>query len=325
MYLRVGPTSHCRNAETGGYTTIVAAEVGRAIERLQLNPRMESELNYLDVRLRRRMPEIRVAVQKLIARCLLVNSESTVDGGSGVWASRAPRRISRGSHSEVTLVAEAERFTGRVDLVTVRDDSADLLDFKSGKPSDRHSRQLTLYGLLWVSDKVANPDRLPVGALTVMYPDCDRSVPVPTQWQAVKMQLRDEIERAEEELAETQPKANLSTECRYCPVRHMCDEYWGSPFARRDGASSSFTDIEVLVQQRNGSRSWKARLVADSSDILLRMSSENRTFAPGQRLRILDIVLIDYGDRDWKVATAVAGTEIFTVADAMRQLAVPQS
>ncbi len=302
----------------GGYTAIVAAEVGRAIERLQLNPRMESQLNYLDVRLRRRMPEIRVAVQKLIARSLLVNSESIGDGGSGVWASRAPRRISRGSHSEVTLVAEAERFTGRVDLVTVRDDSADLLDFKSGKPSDRDARQLTLYGLLWVSDKVANPDRLPVGALTAMYPDCDRSVPVPTQWQAVKVQLREEIERAEEELAETQPKANPSTECYYCPVRHMCDEYWGSPFIRRDGVSSSFTDIEVLLQQRNGPRSWKARLVADASDILLRTSSEDGAFAPGQHLRILDIALVDSGDTDWPVATAVASTEVYSVAGAMR-------
>ena len=311
--------------DLGGYTSIVSAEVGKAIERLQANPRMESQLDHVDVRLRQRIPEMRVAVQKLIARTSLVNSEPRVDGGGNPWASRVRGRISGGSHPEVTLVAEVERFTGRVDLVTVRDDSVDLLDFKSGKPSHRHSWQLTLYGLLWASDTVANPDRLPVRALTVVYPDADQPVAVPRQWQAVRVQLGGDIERGERALAEMPPKANPSAECRYCPVRHMCDEYWASPFTRRDGVGSSFTDIEVLVQQRNGPRSWKVRLVDDSSDILLRTSSEDGTFAPGQRLRILDIVLSDSGDTDWKVTTAVAGTEVYTVAGGTRQRAVLQS
>jgi hypothetical protein len=77
-----------------------------------------------------------------------------------------------------------------------------------------------------------------------------------------------------------------------------------------------FTDIEVLVRRRNGPRSWVARLIADSSEVLLRTSNEHDVFAPDQRLRILDIVVVDSGAKDLMVATAVAGTEMYAVTDA---------
>lgn len=300
----------------GGYTSIVTVGVNGALEGLNVNPRMDQQRVHLDVKLRRRIPEMRAAVQKLITRTSLVESVPDRNEGDGSRSIRPRSRISRGTHPEVTLFADDERFNGRVDLVTVREDCVDLLDFKSGGPVDRHSWQVTLYGLLWVSDQVANPGRLPIRSLTVVYPDRDLSVAVPTQWDDVRSQLVAEIARAEEGLAETPPSAYPSTDCYYCPVRHLCDEYWRSPYVQRDGRSSTFTDIEVLVRRRNGPRSWMARLIADSSEVLLRTSSEDDVFAPGQRLRILDIVVVESDDKDLRVATAVAGTEMYVVTDA---------
>lgn len=301
----------------GGFTSLVETQVDRTIDRLQSNPRVVPQLNHLGMRLRRRIPEVRVIVQKLIARTLIAKSDMAVDTGSGTETSHSRGRITRGYHPEVTLIADAERLTGRVDLVIVRDNSVDLLEFKSGRPSDRHHWQLTLYGLLWMNDNVANPYRLPVRMLKAMYPDGDRSVAVPAQWQAVRAQLGDEIRQGDEALANRPPKASPSPDCQYCPVRHMCDEYWESQFVRGTEFGSSFVDIEVLIRQRNGPRSWKARLLADSSDILLRTATENESFSPGQRLRILDIVLVDSGDTDWMVATAVGGTELYPLDDLM--------
>lgn len=299
----------------GGYTSIVSMGVAGVLEGLKVNPRMDRQRVHLDVKLRRRIPEMRATVQKLITRTSLVESVPDRNAGDGSWSIRPRSRISKGTHPEVTLFAEDERLNGRVDLLTVREDCVDLLDFKSGEPVDRHSWQVTLYGLLWVRDQVANPSRLPIRSLTVVYPDGDLSVAVPTQWNDVRSQLVAEIARAEEGLAQTPPRANPSTECYYCPVRHLCDEYWSSPYVRRDGHLSTFADIKVLVRRRNGPRSWMAQLIGGSSEVLLRTSSECDIFAPGQRLRILEIVVVDSGDKDLKVATAVAGTEMYAVTD----------
>jgi len=57
--------------------------------------------------------------------------------------------------------------------------------------------------------------------------------------------------------------------CRYCGVRHLCDEYWGSRHASKDHASSDsrFSDAAVKIVRRHGRMSFDAVLDASPASV----------------------------------------------------------
>jgi hypothetical protein len=202
---------------------------------------------------------------------------------------------------------------GRVDLLTVTSDHADILDFKTGEPAEHHTDQVVLYGLLWRLDVEANPDRIPVRTLTLAYLGSDRAVEVPADWEVPRRQLASQIELAERALGEQPPVAKPSTDCWWCPVRHLCDEYWASEYLTRE-AATSFRDTEVIVLGRNGPKSWSTRLARGPGDALLRTTTEDVAFDVGHQLRVLDAAVGQAEDEAWSVITLTAGSEVYSIA-----------
>ena len=151
-----------------------------------------------------------------------------------------------------------------------------------------------------------------IGALTVAYIDRDQSVPVPGDWDVLRRSLEERIVMADQALMALPPTAIPSAECRHCPVRQMCDEYWQSSHAVRD-ASSPFGDVEVDVLAPNGPKSWFVSLSGASGQSLLRTATEVEEFEVGQRLRVLNVAITETEDDNWTVVTINARSEIFSI------------
>lgn len=302
--------------ELGGYTKVVERCIEVAEERLASNPRMQPRVARAAANLRRRTPDIRSTVQALVAR--LPASRPHAAAGheprptSGVPRQRGP--FGPGRHPEARLRSDDRRFKGQIDLLDVGDDSANIIDFKSWQPDAHHSEQLILYGLLWLLDRIANPDGLHVGAMTVAYAGHDAVVTHPASWSDVETELERRIDEADQAISAT-PTPQLSPSCTTCTVRHMCDAYWLSQFPLAE--ASRFVDVEAQVLARNGATSWRVRLPRSAEDALLRTTSEDVVLAEARTVRLLDVAcerqLADDGASAVVILTAVASTEIFEV------------
>lgn len=293
----------------GGYSKIAARCVDDHLQRLGSNPRMAPQLDGLRARLNRRAAEMRRVIQALVSQSPAAPSKP--ERGSQQDGDPVKRaRLGEGRHLEATLVAEELRFAGRIDLLVVHSDHADIIDFKTGQPSESHKLQLHLYGLLWQLDETANARQLPVGSLTLGYVDGTEKVEPPSDWGELCDWLRDEIANAESQVLAQSPTATPSVECWHCPVRQLCDEYWDSPFTSRD-PESSFVDGEVSILSRNGPTSWLGRLTRDGSEVLLRASRDCEVMTPGSDVRILNLVAGKGEDLDGLILTLTRSTEVF--------------
>lgn len=298
----------------GGYPAIIERCITSIEGDLSKNRRMSERSARVGASLRRKAPEVRSAVQGLISRLGPLSPSDRLEPGPAEGRSRQRQRLRPGSYPEARLWADNERFKGQIDLLTVRPDAADIVDFKSGRHDEHHGEQVALYGLLWRLDDQANPDGLPVGTLTLAYVGTEKDVPHPSDWNEVEATLLSRIASADESISGV-PAARLSDSCAWCPVRHMCEAYWNSDYIRApDGA---FGDAEIEIESRNGSLSWNARVARTDEDALLRTSSEEITFAHSATVRLLDVVsesqARDSGKGEVRVLTIVASSEIFEV------------
>lgn len=300
----------------GGYPAIIDRCIASIEDDLSENPRMSERSARVGTALRRKAPEIRSAVQGLISRLGPLTPSGHLEPAAGEARSSARRRLRSGSYPEARLWADNERFKGQIDLLTVKQDAADIVDFKSGRPDEHHGEQVTLYGLLWRLDDQANPDRLPVGTLTLAYVGTETEVPHPGDWSEVEATLLSRIASADKSISGV-PAARLSDSCPWCPVRHMCEAYWNSDLI--DTPDGAFGDAEIEIVSRNGPLSWNARIARTGQEALLRTNSEEVTFAPAVTVRALDVMsenqTRDSGAPDLKVLTTVANSELFEVVD----------
>ena len=293
----------------GGYSKIAARCLDEHLQRLSPNPRMAPRLDGLRAQLDSRVAEMRRGIQALVSQ-----SPAAPDKPEHSRRQRGDPvdrpRLGEGRHLEAVLVAEEDRFIGRLDLLVVHSDRADIVDFKTGRPSERHNLQLHLYGLLWQLDETANARRLPVGSLVLGYIDGTVEVEPPSDWGELHDWLRDEIAYAEAQVLAQLPAATPSVECWHCPVRQLCDEYWDSPYVGGD-PSSSFVDGEISVLSRNGPTSWLGRLTRDGSEVLLRSSRDCEVLRPGSDVRILNLVAGEAEDLDGMILTLTGSSEVF--------------
>lgn len=103
------------------------------------------------------------------------------------------------------------------------------------------------------------------------------------------------IAATEKKLTLRPPPANPHLEtCRFCDVRHLCDDYWASVAptlaADRLEPSGSFLDFEGEVVRQNGPRSWMLKLDGEPGSALLRTLTESPGFAIGDLIRILAVL-----------------------------------
>jgi len=311
--------------ELGGYTAVTEEALVERLARLDGNPRLGIDRRRrLSRDLRDRIPEARAQVQAYLRRIRFPSAEqsgaaSTKDAvvsAAGAVFGRKP--LGPGAYPEAPLAAEELRLTGRVDLLQVADEHADITDYKTGAEAASHVEQLHMYALLWNLDAVVNPVRRPSRALTAAYPSRDVTIHAPdeTELRSLEESVRGRIIRADAELAAEVPRAVPSEEtCGFCQVRQFCNEYWSKvvpdPTSLSDGA---LFDYQCVVGPQNGARSWW--LLGEASGpkkLLLRTSPAITELPIGSRIRVLNLRLDDDPEVDAPVAVMTALSETFVV------------
>jgi len=138
--------------------------------------------------------------------------------GGGETTKRLGRRI---SGSEVRLQSDKFHVYGVIDGIV----GETILEFKTGSRSESHIRQVELYALLYFhvvgkSPKICKIVYTDGGPSEEFSPDLDRL-------KAIEHDVRGLLERARlYSEAGSAPAMPDSESCKWCPVRHMCDEYW---------------------------------------------------------------------------------------------------
>lgn len=302
--------------ELGGYSKLIERAIEQQMEALEGNPRAAARIPTLRTSLLARVPDIRRRVQGIIARTELALSPT-----GETEPPEASRRVplAPGSHPEVELRVAALRFAGRADLVTVTESGCTITDYKTGAADDHHAEQLNTYALLWSRDPELNPHRLPVTRLVVAYATHETVLDGPSnaELDSLAEQLQHRIADADQQLRSRPPPARpAEVLCRFCGVRHLCEDYWQVLRPGRGLAASenvAFTDCEVLVQSRNGPRSWMVKLEPGEELALLRTSTESAGFRLGDRIRLLNLAVGRDDDSGTATLTQTQASEVFVL------------
>ena len=112
-----------------------------------------------------------------------------------------------------------------IDLVRYGDSGDTLIEFKSGAPREQHRLQADLYSAVWVA---ATGRRVRVRRILYLNaPPTELDGMDPREAGAVLAALRTRISAAMTDLkADVPPARPNSDNCKHCPVRQLCDEYW---------------------------------------------------------------------------------------------------
>jgi hypothetical protein len=135
--------------------------------------------------------------------------------------------------AEVTLTHPQLPFLGVLDRVQITDSGVEVVDFKTGQPSERHRRQLLRYALLWWRETGEAPCRV-----SAQYLNGAESWPVDeTLLERVEAELALELTRVTDAVRGHPAVATPGPSCHACPVRARCNEGWtiSEESARTDG------------------------------------------------------------------------------------------
>lgn len=308
--------------EFGGFTILIQQALEDVLRR-EAGPRTEQVAASLRKSLGAAVAELRRELQAMVGRLDVLPTNSVPDranrsepatSGSVAYGRRP---LDHGTHTEVTLLAPSLRLKGVVDLLSVNDEGAEVVDFKTGRPQAHHVDQLRMYGLLWAADSVSNPSGLPVRTLRLSYVGEDVTIPPPPRVQAATDASRQQARAAEADalLLNVPPKA-IPTEanCTFCSVKHLCSDFWSQEALQDDPRLVRFVDATVRVQEQLGERTWAItphRLVPGPfiPVEILRNVPPGAAYQAGEELTVLGGVL---RSDDLEPAIGVtATTEIF--------------
>jgi hypothetical protein len=177
----------------------------------------------------------------------LEHSDSSGQEPSSGQSGVRNRPIIKGTYSEVDLKSEKLRIKGRVDLIIASGDGVQILDFKSGAYDECFSHQILMYGLLWRHDQTKNPQGQGLSGLAFVLSGEMIPVILPNdeEWLDLEKSISEEIIAADEFALEGFNKPILNENCKFCPVRQFCDEYWLS--RELNGSSVGYEDLQVEV------------------------------------------------------------------------------
>lgn len=285
----------------------IARAVGEWQRRLTAHPRPGPALR------------LRASAEELTNRAVRMFREQYKPGGHigsevAVGATDASADVQallnqKGALSEVKLTHPEFPFVGILDRVQHTAEGVEVVDFKTGKPNDKHRTQLLRYALLWWRKTGDAPVRV-----VAQYLDGVESWSV-TQGGlaevesdlATRLPLLTDVLRAHPALAKP------GSACPTCGVRARCGAGWavGDEAALADGRG----DAELVVKAKAGAHGFLARSRVGAEIAVVYEASLARLlpeYVDGQVLRILDGV--------WKEKRAQlelkAWTEVFVVGDA---------
>jgi CRISPR/Cas system-associated exonuclease Cas4 (RecB family) len=320
------PRSACAVAvlrELGGYSAIVESAIQSKLEGLESNPRVRDRLPLYRSALSLKSPELRRRVQEVVTRSALSPRASAEQTGDG----RGTRALLLGSFTELEVRAETLRWVGRVDLLSLTPTTCEIIDYKTGSEHEDHATQLRTYALLWLRDTVLNPFARVATRLVIAYPTHDVVVDVPTSEEVARLDtdLRSRTEAARQATQERPPQARPAADiCSACSVRQVCVEYWRYLSSRDDLAPSvfeqpTFGDVEVIVNSRQGPKSWKVSVTRgvstpESVGGRLRTQDESAALSPGSCVRLLGVLIAWDEESELVLLTMTPSTEVFQLA-----------
>ncbi|EXJ52039.1 PD-(D/E)XK nuclease family protein [Microbacterium sp. MRS-1] len=304
--------------DLGGYTAVAQRTLDEQLRRLDGNPRMSADRReQVDRALSDWLPEAREQIQSYLNRMTLHPHPTPAPAGAPTRLPVKRYPIRGGTHPERELVAAHLRVKGRVDVLSVDADGAEITDTKTGAEAPTHRDQLRLYALLWTDDRESNPDALPVTALVVAYPHRDVVVAVPTEAELAELraEVTARVGRADAMVAADRPAAVVGEQCGACDVRGLCDAYWeGGASNTVDVVDGGWYDVEGTVLREHGVKSWVLRERRTGSDLLVRTPRPSFTLPVGEQVRILGVKrTIDPDEADALIASANSSSEILSV------------
>lgn len=318
--------------ELGGYTAVILRSLERVLLPHEANPRAAPVFDSIRRRLTARVPELRSRVQRFLSRIQLEGNTRGFPSSNARSAEESRQQLRLGSYSEVELRVSELRWLGVADLLTLSTTHCEIRDFKTGSAKNEHELQLLTYALLWARDRNPNPSGRLADRLVLSYEDGDVDVPAPGEHalRSIEDELRDRTTATLAALQADPPEARPSPDnCRYCPVRHMCEPYWRwYPRQRGDNESSRghLADLQIKVLRSHGPKSWDSMVESSSESqpgaaILFRTGTLGFELHSGQRLRLLNVHM-ETPDEDPvekrrapAVATMLAGTEAFAMPE----------
>lgn len=246
----------------GGWSAVLTKVLDDVLLEEKHNPRVSHEYGSLRSRIRSQIPKMREATQNILRRV------DWACRANGTYERQTAGALGLGSHSEVYLECREIGLCGRADLITLTEGGCSITDFKTGAHKAQHELQVQIYAFLWVRDEHRNPLRRMANRLCLSYEAKDICLPGPSEddLSELESQLHDRISRAKRATTTEKPRARLSLEnCRYCPVRHLCDEYWtewGQNNLYGECAEDALVDVEVVLEKHHTSNIWNAILHA---------------------------------------------------------------
>jgi hypothetical protein len=148
---------------------------------------------------------------------------------------------SKGALSEVRLQHPDLAFLGILDRVQLCDDGVEVVDFKTGRPNEKHRLQLLRYALLWWRTTGEMPIRVSAQYLN----GAEFWVVAEAELSALEVDLAATLPQLGDLLLSRPAVSKPSKSCRTCPVRARCDAGWAT--GQESGQIDGTGDAELVV------------------------------------------------------------------------------
>jgi len=312
----------------GGYSAVVKEEIkGVLKEKVAANPRMEEQANDLESDLRESAGNLRAKVQRHITRLdkIPTPTRETAHNRDEAEAKKHDsgrrRPLPKGVHAEQWVQAQSIGWGGYIDLLSLDNDHCEISDIKTGERKESHADQVRLYALFWWLDNELNPEGRVADTLRLRYPSETIEVPAPdeAELQRLQQQVKKRGNKVRALIDESPPPARPERErCRWCEVRHLCEEYWSDETQARlaDEGSPDFADAELRLTHSAGPGVWYAQILSNGhwrqgEDVIFNARNVPDRFQNLDEIRILGAQVLEGPERDRVGLRETRRSEVF--------------
>jgi CRISPR/Cas system-associated exonuclease Cas4 (RecB family) len=312
----------------GGYSAVVAEEIeGVLKEKVAANPRMKEQAADLESDLWESAGTLRAKVQRHITRLDKVPTPAgEVSRDRDEAEAKKPdtvrrRPLPKGIHAEQWVQAQSIGWGGYIDLLSLDNDHCEISDIKTGKRKESHTDQVRLYALFWWLDNELNPEERVADTLRLRYPSETIEVPAPdeAELERIRQQVKKRGDKVRALIDESPPPARPERErCRWCEVRHLCEEYWSDETQAQlaDEGSPDFADAELRLNHSVRPGMWYAQILNDGhwrqgEDAIFEARKGTDRFQNLDEIRILGAQVLEGPERDRVGLRETRRSEVF--------------